>query len=44
MANKKKFAVDYPDIETARKNKSDEYYETFAGDINDSFKLGLGIT
>ena len=44
VANKKKFAVDYPDIETARKNKSDEYYETFAGDINDSFKLGLAVT
>ena len=44
VANKKRFAEDFPDIETARKSKSDDYYETFAGDINDSFKIGLALT
>jgi len=44
VTNKKRFSADFPDIETNRKNKSDDYYDTFAGDINDSYKLGLAVT
>jgi len=44
VANRKRFNEDYAKIETARKDKPDDYYDTFQGNIDDSFKLGIGVT
>jgi len=44
VANRKRFDKDYVKVETARKDKSDDYYDTFEGDIDDSFKLGVAVT
>jgi len=44
VANRKRFNQDYAKIVTARKDKPEDYYNTFEGDIDDSFKLGLGVT
>jgi len=44
VSNRKRFNQDYQKIVKARKDKPDDYYETFEGDIDDSFKLGLSVT
>jgi len=44
VANRKRFNDEYAKIETARKDKPDDYYDTFQGNIDDSFKLGIGVT
>lgn len=44
VANRKRFNEDYAKIETKRKDKPDDYYEIFQGNIDDSFKLGIGVT
>ena len=44
VSNRKRFNQDYAKIVTARKDKSEDYYNTFEGDIDDSFKLGLAVT
>jgi len=44
VANRKRFNEDYAKIETARKDKPDDYYDTFQGNIDDNFKLGIGVT
>jgi len=44
VANRKRFNEDYARIETARKDKPDDYYDTFQGNIDDNFKLGVGVT
>ena len=44
VANRKRFNEDFAKIETARKDKPDDYYDTFEGNIDDSFKLGIAVT
>ena len=44
VANRKRFNQDYAKVVTGRKDKSDEYYDTFEGNIDDSFKLGMAVT
>ena len=44
VANRKRFSEDFAKIETVRRDKPEDFYETFQGDINDSFKLGLAVT
>lgn len=44
VANRKRFNEDYAKIETSRKDKPDDYYDTFQGNIDDNFKLGIGVT
>jgi len=44
VANRKRFNEEYAKVETARKDKPDDYYDTFQGNIDDSFKLGIGVT
>ena len=44
VANRKRFTEDYAKIETVRRDKPEDFYETFQGDINDSFKLGMAVT
>jgi len=42
--NRKRFHDDYPAFDVDRKDKSDDFYDTFTGDIGDSFKLGIAVT
>ena len=42
--NRKRFLNDFPKVETEKRDKPDDFYETFSGNIEDSFKLGLAIT
>ena len=44
VANRKRFNEDYVKVETVRKDKPDDYYDTFQGDTDDSFKLGIAVT
>ena len=44
VANRKRFNEDYVKVETSRKDKPDDYYDTFQGDTDDSFKLGIAVT
>ena len=44
VANRKRFNEDYAKVDTVRRDKPDDFYETFQGDINDSFKLGMAVT
>ena len=44
VANRKRFNEDYVKVETIRKDKPDDYYDTFQGDTDDSFKLGIAVT
>lgn len=42
--NRKRFYDDFPAFDIDRKDKSDDFYDTFSGDIGDSFKLGIAVT
>ena len=44
VANRKRFSEDFAKIETTRRDKPEDFYDTFQGDINDSFKLGMAVT
>ena len=44
VSNRKRFDQDYRKVVTNRKDKPDDYYDTFEGDLDDSFKLGLAVT
>ena len=45
VANKKKFSDEYGHREEVQKgNKSDDFYRMFAGNTDDGFRLGLGVT
>ena len=46
VANKKRFDQDFGDEEQVRekRNKPDDYYDMFAGNIDDGFKIGIAVT
>ena len=44
VSNRKRFNEDYAKVETVRKDKPDDFYDTFQGDIDDSFKLGISVS
>ena len=44
IANRKRFNEDYAEVETVRKDKPDDFYDIFSGDVDDSFKLGIAVT
>ena len=44
IANRKRFNEDYVKVETVRKDKPDDFYDIFSGDVDDSFKLGIAVT
>ena len=44
VANRKRFNEDFVKIERVRKDKPDDFYDIFQGDVDDSFKLGICVT
>jgi len=44
VANRKRFNEDYSKVETVKKDKPEDFYDIFQGDVDDSFKLGISVT
>ena len=44
VQNKIRFDEEFSQEEAQRRNKPDDFYDTFAGNIDDAFKLGLCVT